>query len=83
MKVPNKIYLFPYEHTGEHDLGVTFCGTAFRECIESENRPCYIRKNALLEWANDNLLECKVSNDDADYGRIDVYEKLIDKLNSL
>lgn len=43
----------------------------------------YIRKDALLGWANDNLLECEASNDDADYGRIDAFKKLIDKLNSI
>lgn len=47
------------------------------------NRVEYIRKDTLLEWANDNLLECETSNDDADYGRIDAYKKLIDKINSL
>lgn len=51
--------------------------------VENEQYEEYIRKDALLEWVNDNLLECKVSNDDADYGRIDAYKKLIDKINSL
>ena len=43
----------------------------------------YIRKDLLLKWAKDNLLECEASNDETDYGRIDAYKKLIDKLNSL
>lgn len=43
----------------------------------------YIHKDALIEWAKDNLLECEVSNDETDYGRIDVYKKLIEKLNSM
>ena len=69
---PDKIYCM-HRLNGDYSCSTT----PFGGSVE------YIRKDALLEWVNDNLLECKVSNDDADYGRIDAYKKLIDKINSL
>lgn len=71
MKAPDKIYV---------------SRPIYNQCglVISEDKPVeYIRKDLILEWANDNLLECEASNDDADYGRIDAFKKLIDKLGSL
>ena len=77
MKAPDKMYI----GSCDPSLGRGFA-TASVEKMKSDDIK-YIRKDALLEWANDNLLECEVSNDDTDYGRIDVYKKLIDKIKSL
>lgn len=77
MKAPDKMYIGSCDPSLGRGLA-----TASVEKMKSDDIK-YIRKDALLEWANDNLLECEVSNDDTDYGRIDVYKKLIDKLNSL
>ena len=72
MKAPDKIYI-------QQDM----INNLILEEKEYADDVEYIHKDALLEWANDNLLECEASNDDADYGRIDAFKKLIDKLNSL
>lgn len=83
MKAPDKIYLHGYSFDDEPckawERGPKVKGMRGYPAQHAE----YIRKDSLLEWAKDNLLECEVSNDDADYGRIDAYKKLIDKLNSL
>lgn len=48
---------------------------------------CYIRKEALLGWANKRLEEfrhiAEISNDVAADGEVDAFEELIDKLSSL
>lgn len=72
MKAPDKIYIQPNAHDKWWDGNKP-----------NDNFQEYIRKDALIEWAKDNLLECEVSNDETDYGRIDVYKKLIEKLNSM
>ena len=77
--VPDKIFLREFKEGGLSQVWSGIKPT--EETIIAS--PEYIRKDALLEWVNDNLLECKASNDDADYGRIDAYKKLIDKINSL
>jgi hypothetical protein len=76
MTPPDKIYV----HTKtEPYFSITFSMVKEKNATNDE----YIRKDELIEWAKDNLLECEVSNDETDYGRIDVYKKLIDKLNSM
>ena len=77
MEAPNKIYI--------RDFGNLLCQVWTRDKGKKKNDVDieYIRKDLLLEWAKDNLLECEASNDETDYGRIDAYNKLIDKINSL
>lgn len=47
----------------------------------------YIRKDALMEWANKRLEEfrhiAEISNDVAADGEVDAFEELIDKLNEM
>lgn len=47
----------------------------------------YIRKDALLEWANKRLEEfrhiAEISNDVAADGEVDAFEELINKLNEM
>lgn len=75
MEAPDKIYI--PQHNIEAGTIQELCELIVEGSVE------YIRKDLLLEWAEDNLLECEASNDETDYGRIDAYKKLIDKLNSL
>lgn len=77
-KVPTKIYINTI-NVGDNHYSIDGTDNPVDKKYEVE----FINKNALLKWANDNLLECEASDDDADYGRIDAYKKLIDKLNSL
>ena len=89
MEAPDKIYLqvcgdCPLDRVGCEKCRFVELGevTWSEEKIFDKDVE-YIRKEALLGWAKENLLECEVSNDEADYGRIDAYKKLIDKLNSM
>ena len=79
MKAPDKIYVAKATFPNYVDWD----GSPINTKRVSNNDICYVHKDALMEWAKDNLLECEVSNDETDYGRIDVYKKLIEKLNSL
>ena len=72
--IPDKIYI---------DIIDMDSGYMMAPSFENNGGTEYIRKDAILEWAKESLLECEASNDEADYGRIDAYKKLIDKLNSL
>ena len=76
MNAPDKIYHCRFAD-GKYDFAYRLTPDPYCENTE------YIRKDLLLKWAEDNLLECESSNDETDYGRIDAYKKLIDKLNSL
>ena len=71
--VPDKIYI----RTGMSGLLYGSKGKSFESDVE------YIRKEALLEWAKDKLLDCEISNDETDYGRIEAYQNVIDKLNEM
>ena len=84
--IPDKIYL-PWEHAESDVLppGVT-SKQVFGKDI------CYIRKDALLEWAKERLAECREQMERTDISERwrsieEGYEKelceLIDKLNSL
>ena len=79
MKAPDKIYMTPSYGEPDNVLLASFS----KSHLDCHRDIEYIRKDALIEWAKDNLLECEVSNDETDYGRIDVYKKLIEKLNSM
>lgn len=83
MKAPDKIYVTVDKPDRIVETNPEIIGVAWTERDDSCEHIEYIRKDALVEWANDNLLECEASNDDADYGRIDAFKKLIDKLGSL
>lgn len=88
MKAPDKIYLHGYSFSDEPvkswerepkvKRGVTGFKPQYAE---------YIRKEALLEWANKRLEEfrhiAEISNDVAADGEVDAFEELIDKLNSM
>lgn len=80
-KIPDKIYVA--ESLIKTPYGNEWSPTPYisRESTE------YIRKEALLEWANKRLEEfrhiAEISNDVAADGEVDAFEELIDKLNSM
>ena len=74
MKAPDKIYM-PNELLSEE----------WQRHIEGEDT-CYIRKEALLEWAREKLEFCKkmILNGNPGFEfKLSIYEQFIDKLNSL
>ena len=84
MKAPDKVYI----HTGPH-LGM-LAATAISVNAPGEQE--YIRKDALLEWANDSLKLFREDQQSRDKncsifsvltGGISAMESLIDKINSL
>ena len=82
MKAPDKIYV------KEFDKGISQMWSSIRATETTANvQHEYIRKEALLEWANKRLEEfryiAKISNDVAADGEVDAFEELIDKLNSM
>ena len=87
MKAPDKIYI---PMTPDCDVAVNdWSGVPLSQY---DGKPvteniCYIRKDALLEWANKRLEEfrhiAEISNDVAADGEVDAFEELIDKLNSM
>jgi len=68
MKVPDKIYL------GIQDLG---SGYVYDISFDNNGEQEYIRKDALLKWLN----EKKEWYEGTDFA--DVYQKVIEKINSL
>ena len=76
MKAPDKICVAPHQ-IFDYDLEIQEVGHNGAEE--------YIRKEALLEWANKRLEEfrhiAEISNDVAADGEVDAFEELIDKLN--
>lgn len=72
MKTPDKIYINGWS---------AFATEPVKDGTE------YIRKDALLEWANKRLEEfrhiAEISNDVAADGEVDAFEELIDKLNEM
>lgn len=91
MNAPDKIYLqtcgdcpgFECESCQFQDLAeVSWCEDKIFDTDKE-----YIRKDALMEWANKRLEEfrhiAEISNDVAADGEVDAFEELIDKLNEM
>ena len=72
MKAPDKIYILKVE-LEERWPGITEASE-----LEPEEEECYIRKDALLEWAKETYL-----NENASAIRKVCYKQLIDKIESL
>ena len=76
--LPNKIYFTIL------DMG---SGYVYTPSLDDNGGTKYIRKDALLEWANERLEEfrhiAEISNDVAADGEVDAFEEVIDKLNSM
>lgn len=79
MNAPDKIYVHVGPHLGL--LNTTIVKT------DAPGEQEYIRKDALLEWANKRFEEfrhiAEISNDVAADGEVDAFEELIDKLNEM
>ncbi len=74
MKAPDKIYM-PNELLSED----------WQRHIEGEDT-CYVRKDALLEWAKETKAELEAQNcikDDIRKGAVWELEEIIEKINSL
>ena len=84
MKAPDKIYLPIIEEDGKKLLCTNWWETDTSSCNAYVNETIpYIRKDALLEWANKELEMRRNTGDDYFYPAIVVLDDLIDKLNSL
>ena len=80
---PDKIYL---QHNTTTDLYDEFWPEWFESTHHPERDICYIRKDALLEWAKETKAEPEkqnVINDDIRKGAIWELEEVIEKLNSM
>lgn len=82
MKAPDKLYI------GRRNYGPLIGGWESQPFTSKEIESIeYIRKGALLEWANKRLEEfrhiAEISNDVAADGEVDAFEELIDKLNEM
>ena len=73
---PNKIY-FPADGLPSY---IDWDGSPIRTKQVDDSDVCYVRKDALLEWANKKLQE---SADRLDFHANQAYAEVIDKLNSL
>lgn len=76
-KAPDKIYI-EHEYTDNTTLP---CGVNW-ENRTNDNDTCYIRKDALLEWAKEQE-ENLVGDSFTTFGKRKLLERLIDKLNSM
>ena len=78
MKTPDKIYI--QTNNGE-TLSSKWTTVPFRDFENTE----YIRKDALLEWAEGEkeILLAETNGEDMDVGRHDMITRIIDKINSL
>ena len=77
--IPDKIYLaWEYSEIDTLPPGVT-AKQVFGKDV------CYIRKDALMEWAKDELnkLEALSDNDAVHWGQRNAFKQMIDKLNSM
>ncbi len=80
MRAPDKIYLFKVE-LEERWPGITEASE-----LNPKEEECYIRKNALLEWAKVHKCVIETHGDERDAylrGEYSMLNSLIDKLNSL
>lgn len=79
MKAPNKIY-FPADGLPRY---IDWDGSPIRTKQVEDSDICYIRKDALMEWANKALSIQRDSGNDYFIPAIVVLNDLIDKLNSM
>ena len=54
---------------------------SYSEVKESDSDITFIRKDALLEWAEEEMMKAAKQSDS--YGRRDAFMDVIDKLNSI
>ena len=86
MKAPNKIYLQRNTTTDLYDI---FWPEWFEETYNPDSDICYIRKDALLEWAKSQKARLKQGykhdwkNDDILFGGTLILDNLIEKIESL
>lgn len=86
MKAPDKIYL---QHNTTTDLYGEFWPEWFEDTHHPDSDICYIRKDALIEWAKEKYNKAyklhlkKGDNYAYGQGKMDAYQKLIDNLNSM
>ena len=79
MKAPDKVYYTQTEHAANYFT----TGKPFeRDCVE------YIRKDALLEWAEKKVNEKEIAmetgaDDPVLWGQRNAFKQVIDKLNSM
>lgn len=80
--IPDKIYVREYP-----DGVARFWEEKKKDDVVATIPHEYIRKEALMEWANKRLEEfrhiAEISNDVAADGEVDAFEELIDKLNEM
>ena len=73
MKAPDKIYIQPNAHDGWFD------GEKPSDIFEE-----YIRKDALLEWAREELENAELTDfDEFGSGEVIAWKHVLDKLNSI
>lgn len=73
MKAPDKLFLHP-NYMGE-------VGANWLTFPLTEKDECYIRKDALLEWAEEEMMKAAKQSDS--YGRRNAFMDVIDKIESL
>ena len=86
MEAPNKIYLTEWEGKGVSEYETPWSTGYYDEDAHHCKNHEYIRKEALLEWANvhKTVIETNGEEDDAyTRGQYSVILTLIDKLNSM
>jgi hypothetical protein len=87
-KAPDKIYLQACGDCPEVDLCQSCKFDDLEEVTWAYERVWekdieYIRKDALLKWAEAKHMELDPPQNERDFGRIEAVEELIDKINSL
>lgn len=80
MKAPDKIYISVERIYNASDGQVIAMVTPHNE-RQSTNDIEYIRKGALLEWAEEEMMKAAKQSDA--YGRRNAFMDVIDKINSL
>lgn len=83
MKAPDKIY-FPAEGLPSY---IDWDGSPIRTKQVEDSDVCYIRKDALMEWLEQNRNQAQMwfdrYNDREDLSAKQVWEEVIDKINEL
>ena len=87
MKAPDTIYIPIVEEEGKKLLCTNWweTDTSSRNAYVNETIP-YIRKDAILEWANkrtETIPDLGFDNGDTEYGYMRAIENLIEHINSL
>ena len=74
MKTPNKIYI---------SQGLSKEAVKALSLHLNDKDICYIRKEAILEWAKAKHMELDPPQNERDFGRIEAVEELIKHIESL